>query len=42
MKTIVAIFFVVTLIQGFNVYSQSRISDRQLMNLGITITEKDL
>ena len=42
MKTIVAIFFVVTLIQGFNVYSQSRISDRQLMNLGIAITEKDL
>ena len=42
MKTIVAIFFVLTLIQGLNVYSQSRISDRQLMNLGIAITEKDL
>ncbi len=42
MKTIVAIFFVVTLCKGFNGYSQSRISDRQLMNLGIAITDNDM
>jgi hypothetical protein len=42
MKTIIAIFFVVTLCKGFNGYSQSRISDRQLMNLGIAITDNNM
>lgn len=42
MKTLVAIFFIVTFFKGFNSYSQSRVSDRPLMNLGIAITDNDM
>lgn len=42
MKTIVAIFFVFTLFKGLNGYSQGRVSERQLMNLGIAITDNDM
>ncbi len=42
MKTLVAIFFIVTLCKGFNGYSQGSVSERQLMNLGIAITENDM
>ena len=42
MKTLVAIFLVFTLFKGLNGYSQGRVSERQLMNLGIAITDNDM